>query len=156
MFLLVLLALSIFFGLVFAYFWARGVEVLRLQKGKTFELHSASGLPLVGVKEDQNGMNVVTFSQGKLLMVLTLKPDGTFHWNMALPDGTDVFDWNGDGLIDEQVVATNPYMLRRVRIKGEFYDLSTKEGKPYGVREGKPYVNGQEVEKKNGEWGFVE
>jgi len=53
-------------------------------------------------------------------MVVTLKEGGEIEWNMTPPDGSEVFDWNGDGLVDERLVITDAGQDRQIRIGEKF------------------------------------
>jgi hypothetical protein len=147
-FIIVFLGIGVCLTLAFiiAYFWAKGNNVLFMEKNRDYLIQSSNGNPLVGAKEEKHETNIVIWNQGKTFMFVTLKHDGSVEWNMSTSQGSDVFDWNGDGMIDERILSDEGIKIRQIRIGEKFYNLDIKNGRPY--------VCGKEVEKVNGEWSF--
>lgn len=145
---ILLVVCNVVLSLFFAYLWSKGTYMMRMTKKTDYLLQSSEGSPLVGAREDKNETNVVVWKQGKRLMVITLKEDGAIEWNMTSSDGSEVFDWNGDGLIDERLIIERFAQIRQIRIAEKFYNLE--------VQNNHPYANNLAVEKKDGEWRFVD
>lgn len=120
----------------------------------TFE--SSKGQPLVsigvGVPPKPKETNILIWNRGEEFMVVTFKEEHSVEWTMKTDGQGKVFDWNGDGLIDEKgdFEGSHPVYVfnREVRIGSTFFPLE--------VRDGVPYVDGKRVRKTKGEWEWVE
>jgi hypothetical protein len=102
-----------------------------------------SGDIIVGIRN--NPIRDIAIWRGqKNFFFLRIAPDGAVVWNMTMPDGSEVFDWNGDGLIDERPVRKNGISMRYARLDTRFAILDSKDGKFF--------VGPVEVVKVDGEW----
>jgi hypothetical protein len=142
---------SILFGILiyitYNFYKKSKAELPKVNYDSTYRILSPEGNPLVDIDCKNEKTTLVVWINKEAFIMPVIHKSGKFEWNMKTTKGSDVIDWDGDGLIDVCLPQSGNKEQQEIRIGKPFFKLKNVNGE---------YFAGErKVLKKDGEWIWV-
>lgn len=130
---------------VFYYFYKETkTDLPKVNYNSTYRILSPEGNPLVDIDCKNEKTTLVVWINKEAFIMPVIHKSGKFEWNMKTTKGSDVVDWDGDGLIDICLPQSGNKEQQEIRVGRPFFKFEKINGEYF--------AGGKKIIKKEGEW----